>query len=130
MTTKVRKVSYKQFMEAMEAAVAERGEDYIYPKFEGEADDYHDSNGLCRYSLEDGTPACIIGEVLNRLNPEWLPPHDLIRGATSVLSDIGPEAFYRRDYGRIVTAATEAQSSQDRGNTWGDALRTARYKAE
>lgn len=85
-------------------AVAEKGEDYVYPEEE------KDGVG-CHYFYE-GRPSCIIGHVLSYLGMTEGPEGS---GAIFALRRLGfsPAEEY---------AAVAAQESQDAGRTWGDAL--------
>lgn len=115
-------VTDEEFTEALRAAVEERGEDYSYPEgiYEGQFDiprddDYH-NGGLCVYQTPDGTPACIIGLALYKIDPELVPDYDLVMSAQKALEDIGVSD-------RVRFAAGRAQGVQDGGDTWGHALR-------
>lgn len=109
----------QRFIEAMEAAVAQRGEDFVYPRDTHKDDDEWWSDGACVYSKPDGTPACIIGLALT-LAGETPPPYTFgAIGADAVLDN--------RGYGPAVqNAAANAQVAQDKGLTWGEALKDFR----
>lgn len=96
-----------EFTAAMEAAVAERGKDWVYPRTW-----YYE--GVCSYSLEDGTPACLIGVALSKLDPGLVPDFGERASAEIVLEDLVPEP--------VAIAAREAQVHQDNGHIWGSAL--------
>jgi hypothetical protein len=96
----------EQFTEAMKAAVAERGEDYVYP------------HAQCRYRGDDGAPRCIVGVAVFKLD-ESLRLEEL--GADGALRGIVPDHVRR--------AAAAAQVEQDGvwnesevRKTWGEAL--------
>lgn len=124
----------RKFIAAMEAAVAERGEDWVYPKPERDTDapDYidaylrdawhADSDGSCVYQTEDGEPACIIGLAMHKAGAE-LPTFDRIVGARCALRESGLNLSEG-----VLDAAALAQSKQDRHVTWGEAL--AAFKEE
>lgn len=121
--------TYDEFMAAMEAAVEDRGADWVYPRaseaaaMNGNAeDDWHFAYGECKYSLPDGSPACIIGEVLFRLDPTMLPGPDVLDSASGVLEW---ERF--EDFERVAKAADAAQLAQDSGAPWGEALAQAKW---
>lgn len=109
------------FTEAMEAAVAERGEDWTYPEYDAENADYGDTNwhydgGTCRYVTRDEKePACIIGLALTKMG---LPPEkiDMRTGALNLLGTLNVATGAERQ------AARYAQSKQDAGRSWGEAL--------
>lgn len=116
------KITEEQFTAAMEAAVAERGEDYVYPpqEEEGFADDYHTIGGTCLYSDESGKPLCIIGVALSKIDPALVPTHGSTEGASSLLSKM-VDSF------AVRVAAQNAQDAQDDGKPWGEALK--QYKS-
>jgi len=123
-------ITRETFTAAMEAAVAERGADWTYPEptpktpgYAGfQADDWHSGNwGACVYSTPDGTPACIIGLALHKIDPALVPEWDTVAPATSVLRDAGVTDYLLR------VAARAAQREQDSGKTWGEALAVYRH---
>jgi hypothetical protein len=59
-------ITLEQVTEALEAAVAEKGADFVYPV---EWRPGGDPNGICRYR-RDGKPACIWGNAFARLGIE------------------------------------------------------------
>lgn len=104
-------ITEEEFTAAMEAAVAERGEDFVYP------DEWRDEySEACRYSLPDGTPACIIGLALHKINPALVPTYDNTERALDVFEAIGDVPQ------NVALAAQRAQSQQDADKTWGVAL--------
>ena len=111
-------ITRENFTAAMERAVTERGEDFVYPEEWRTADGL----GACKYSLGDGTPACIIGLALWYIDPGLVPDSSEFGGANAVLSELGVEDPI------LEVAARAAQINQDSRRTWGDAL--AAYKAE
>lgn len=121
----------RRFIAAMEAAVEERGADWVYPKPQldpdrnPDADDsylpdeWHSDNwGTCVYQRENGEPACIVGLALHKMGEE-LPPFSIAASASSILDDY---SFILS--GEVVQAADRAQTKQDQGYTWGEALKT------
>lgn len=110
-------VSDEQFIEAMKAAVAERGEDYVYPEWSGNGleDDYHDKWGQCEYSTPSGEPACLIGLALSKIDEDLVPKYG--EGNISAYYAL-PESI--SDV--VRQAANEAQDEQDNEKTWGEAL--------
>ena len=99
------------FTAAMKAAVKERGADYLYP------DDARNADGECVYSLPDGTPACLIGVALSKINAGYAPKYEPVGGtsAAEVLVSLGAPPPVQR-------AARRAQVMQDDGYTWAVAL--------
>lgn len=105
-------------METLRAVVAERP-DYVY---DSEA---VDENGvpMCVY-VADGAPSCLVGHVLHRLGV----PLD----ALSVFDESGgkdAQLVVRRvldgTSGATAHRLWAAQSAQDNGETWGEALEAA-----
>lgn len=128
------KYTDEQFMAAIRKAVGIRGEDYVYPSKEEHPEywlntylDNTDSsdNLSCRYRLKDGTPACIVGLALHEIDPALVPASSQVANASIILRDIGFSPEVRRP-------ARAAQSAQDGGASWGEALRVfeACYAAE
>lgn len=106
------KYTQEQIVEAFDAAIEERGEEWVYPQGSG-TDEWH-VYGLCRYVKEDGAPACVWGVALNKVDPELVPSPDDTEGIRAV--------FHREciDYDNaLLTAATWAQIAQDRGMPYG-----------
>lgn len=106
---------------AMEKAVAERGEDWVYPKYE----DGWDHMGGCRYfHAETHDPACIVGFVINEhgwtedeATAAFLYRSDGVEGlrARALLDGLSaPPA--------VVHALSAAQAEQDECEPWGKAL--------
>jgi hypothetical protein len=110
----------RKFIEAMRAAVADRGEDFVYP--EGtEGWSPKDFDGLlstdCLYVRTDvDEPACLIGLALHKTG---ISLDDLRNwegnGARLVMGEKG----YTYE---LTWAAAHAQANQDMGATWGQAL--------
>ena len=104
----------REALELLEKAVATRGEDFVYQK----------RLGGCLYVYQ-GKPDCLIGVAL--IDFAGWPLSDLERFC--------PVASVAREFpGRIgadaVAVLQAAQDAQDAGETWGQALRAARNKAE
>lgn len=119
-------ITEEQFTKAMHEAVAERGENWVYPSLpeeeerEGLATEWRSESGLCRYSKSNGEPACIIGLALHKIDPSLVPPANNFNSASTVLSGKGlPRS--------VTFAAQHAQAAQDSGRPWGQAL--AEYEA-
>lgn len=123
-------ITDEQFMEALRA-VASENPDFSYPEEqwqeEGEYglnsvdDDWHYS-AECVYTHPDGTPACIIGHVVNKLDPELLQDiaYPYLANARSVLPDLFPGLSTT-----AVAAGAAAQGAQDGGHKWSYALEQA-----
>lgn len=115
----------EQALEALRKAVELKGSDYVYPP--GEKDSPH---GSCMYA-HNGSPSCIVGHLVNILDPEIFArlaaaeeqggPH----GAEELTNpDVNylPEDFWSPSTARVLGFA---QYAQDRGELWGTALATA-----
>ncbi|QIN93710.1 hypothetical protein QDW23_gp51 [Microbacterium phage Stromboli] len=125
--------------EAIDQLVQERGQDYVYPTEEV---------GGCYYSFEDGTPACLVGAVVAKLDPEAFQklveieaPFDDGNGGVfrykagtvgTVVAHPSPalvdgELVGGSRTGLVVEdrdlflALRDAQSTQDQGHSWGKA---------
>ncbi len=109
-------ITRESFSEAIEAAVAERGPDFIYPlEWKEEFPGNDDPTALrCVYFKEGVGPACIIGVALDKLgvDVEKIVNSD----ASTILSALGAT-----DLG-LLRAADLAQNQQDLGRPWVDAL--------
>lgn len=116
--TAVITVTPEQFDTAMEQAVRERGPDFVYPK--GESGWRLNPSGMCRYVRTDKEePACLIGLALFKLGV----PLEELRGYESSGADIVIDGTTSLGHEDVFAAATTAQSIQDEGSTWGEALR-------
>lgn len=113
---------------AMERAVALKGADYVYPDADG-----------CRYSWNDGTPACIVGHVAADLWPDKfkeVADYERVEEASGSVDgafvfglgeDRAGGGVLSIQPDRVVRNALQrAQNTQDNGFTWGEAL--AEYK--
>ncbi|WP_277670928.1 hypothetical protein [Saccharomonospora viridis] len=117
------------FTAAIKAAVDKRGKHWVYPINETGWVLYNltgEFGGGCRYFLESGEPACLIGTALAELGAT---PEDVTEGlnAGQVLYDLtgeGRDNFnpYSDSTPSWVRAAVAAQEEQDDGLSWGEAL--------
>jgi hypothetical protein len=113
-------LTYDRAVELAREIVAEFGEDYVYPedhkRHEYGDDDNQGGNMLCVYVHED-KPSCIVGQILHKhgVSVEALKAHEF-KGARTV-SYATAEADEKARF-----FLTGAQSHQDKGNTWGEAL--------
>lgn len=112
------------FIAAMHKAVEIRGGDYTYPTRDEHPEywthistspDPDPDEFACRYQLDDGTPACIIGLALSLIDPKLVPSSRLVVGGGEVLRILGAPAS-------LSLAAGRAQRVQDQGGPWGEAL--------
>lgn len=110
--------------------VAEKGEDYVYPRSEKKSRNPVTSriDEVCQYAYE-GRPSCLVGHVIYRLDPDAFSSvmeseakYGPAAAAELVLEGILPEDFWDAE---AENAMQEAQVAQDKGATWGRALDTA-----
>lgn len=112
-----RYIGADEALAALEAVVAEGGEDYVYP------DEEKDHDGMCRYVRKDGTPSCIVGHVVTLLDPELLPLLATKEGAAALSLGFPDKLHFTNQAAQVLDAA---QQEQDNGKTWGEALAYAR----
>jgi len=112
-------IDVKETIALLERAVAERGEDYIYPV--GKDSPWRDDFGQCLYRNSlTGEPACIVGLVASYVDPNvHLNEFDSVNALsqTWMRKNLTDDAIY---------ALRVAQTEQDAGFTWGDALRAVK----
>lgn len=107
---------------AARAAVEEKGADYVYPRSEmGDA---------CWYGGLDGKPSCIVGNIINRLDPrafaavvDWEVnggESGRVWQALAAASVVGDPIELTKAQ---ADALQSAQDYQDEGHEWGLALR-------
>ena len=112
-------ITRENFTAAMRAAVAERGEDFVYPAEGSELTEqgWRSERGTCVYVLPDGSPACLIGLALYKIDPGLLTyVESQFENASRVMGRAGVQD------GMLLLAADRAQGEQDDGAPWGDAL--------
>ncbi len=115
----------RKFIAAMEAAVEERGADYVYPQVTGTIDDAMHKAGMCVYRDSSGNPACLIGLALAKAEiPGTDIPgyHERTRSASELFAEWDTEDGYGALSWFIAEASDKAQTEQDNGAAWGDAL--------
>lgn len=112
-------ITRENFTAAMRAAVAERGEDWAYPAEGSELAEqgWRSEEGTCVYVLPDGSPACLIGLALYKIDPGLLTHVEFqYDDASRVMSRAGVQDSV------LLLAAGMAQNTQDDDVPWGDAL--------
>lgn len=113
-------ITRENFTAAMRAAVAERGEDFVYPAEGSELakQGWRSGEGTCVYVLPDGTPACLIGLALYKIDPDLLTYVDFpAQSASRVMNRAGVRDRV------LLLAADTAQNEQDEGASWGESLK-------
>jgi len=105
-------ITREQFIEAMHKAVAERGEDFVYP------DEWRES-ASCLYYIESPMGvregACIVGKAI-----EIATGGEVYTGYNAAAYEVLSEEYDLA--GDVGDAAFVAQRVQDTGGTWGEAL--------
>ena len=112
-------ITRENFTAAMRAAVAERGEGFVYPAQGSELAEqgWRSEEGTCVYDLPDGSPACLIGLALYKIDPGLLTHVGFqVDSASRVMSRVGVQDEM------LLLAADMAQDEQDVGVSWGKAL--------
>ncbi len=110
-------ITVQNFRDALAAAVAEKGSDYRYP--EGNMRVHPGTNSpMCSY-VTHGRTDCIIGNALHRLGVsiEVLLAFEG-KGADQVIRAVVTSPVPTL----VLDGADEAQSAQDTGGTWDEAL--------
>lgn len=107
-------ITYQSVVDGLSAIVAERGEDFVYPRYAGQ----------CTY-VYDGKPDCGVGCFLDSVG---VPLERLAEadggggiGASTLLEQLEGEgvASADEDAKRLLDTF---QAGQDNGHTWGSAL--------
>jgi hypothetical protein len=98
-------ITLEEMRSAIKAAVAEKGEDFVYPR-----------ESQCLYNeTENGPPRCIVGDAVHRLRPSLI----LKEGAAAAAALAGFATT------SAIMYALVAQVGQDNRYSWGTALRSA-----
>ena len=139
-------VDAPEVLALMEKAVAERGEDWVYPaqgdcRYQYDPYDYDDETwagpeekAMVAYFGDVKAPACLVGKVLFDLNPEFL--EQIVRNGDNGESVealhlesgwvIGDETFlFTAD---AIHALQVGQSAQDTGVPWGESVDRAKKR--
>lgn len=134
------RIDSRKMLDLLDKVVGSAGPDHVYDRTRrlwGEDDEYFlgrqqevlidpVAGGTCGYFYADGSPACIVGQVLSIVGVTA----DQV--GTENKQPVGPvteflELPWTDDAIRVAMAA---QNTQDRGRSWGEALREARDAAE
>ena len=99
--------TFDDVAKVLREVVAERP-DYVYP---------HD---YCVYRDEDGSPSCLIGHVIQRLDPDYFASISEQGNGATVRGLSWTDRFSVAE----VRALRAAQMIQDTGQTWAEALAT------
>ncbi|UVG35066.1 hypothetical protein SEA_CECE_317 [Microbacterium phage Cece] len=132
--TQARTFDRETVTQVLNEVVAEFGEHYVYPR-------RLDALG-CVYAVaseddpDEFAPSCIVGQVIARIDPEAFQELGALEArlgsktARFVFLDESSPLFGRTDDLAIVNGLYYAQSEQDLGGTWGDALARYRYEVD
>ena len=109
-------LTYDQALEGLQKAVQDRGEGFVYQEA------YPEHRDACYYFETDGQPACIVGHVLHQNGYDGPDPvGDVHRVREVGVLACDEEAALLLGY---------AQTFQDRGSSWGEAVASAVIRAE
>jgi hypothetical protein len=124
---KMPKVSftYEEAVQLLEKAVADRGADYVYAK---DPKALRTSFWRCVNVFVDGTPGCIIGQIL-AYKGFWDQEGAALYEGTVTVSDLIVEGVIEAD-DATAELLSAVQRNQDNGVSWGEAVSRARMIAE
>ena len=114
-------ITFDQMLEAIKRAVAERGEDFVYPD-DWRVKDHPAFPNTCVYFNDDGSRSCIIGMAMGYIDPkfpltEFKAIGENFEAATKTgILEIEEDA---------ANLATIVQDEQDSNVPWGLALENA-----
>lgn len=109
-------LTFERAVELAHEVVAEFGEDYVYPADQKRAED-GGSSPSCVY-VHENKPSCLVGQILHRHGVDLFDlSKEEFRGAHFVAFHLAGADMDTRQF------LDAAQSSQDKGNTWGEAVR-------
>lgn len=117
----------KQIIDAVDAAVAEKGADYTYER--GEPMDPDEAAPSCLYVHGD-KPGCIVGNAMHRLGIDLATLRESEgRSAGGLLIDLRDKQGYHASmWAQDFLDAVQHQ--QDNGDSWGDAVAEGRIRAD
>lgn len=116
-------ITLESARQALKSVVAEFGEDYVYierSEYPSHVDPNGDAGGSCFYvhdSAEGSVPGCLVAQVLHKHFDWSVDQLKGIEGRSAIDIPGLPEVVRRYLY--------VAQSEQDSGTSWGDALSCA-----
>lgn len=116
-------ITEEQFTTAMRAAVAERGGDWTYPKFNAESREggWYGAGGVPTYSNQHGAATCLIGKAME------------LAGLAVPFLTSGGSALAALDQKvplNVIYAARVAQIHQDGSRPWAEALALYEHAAK
>lgn len=127
MTEQILTLTYEQALASLEQAIAERGEDFVYPQ-EWRTSVSENFKGWCVNFNQDGSPSCIAGYVYSL----WSIENDEVWREDSVDTLAGRDGGEKdaataplQIDARTYVLLSSAQNAQDSGSTWKQALEIA-----
>lgn len=106
---------HRQFTKSLRRVVRKRGKRYVYSHVDGP--------NVTKYLNPDGSPSCLIAYALDDMKiamSSYWDQSEIEKSAHTIMESLGfPES--------TCVAATIAQTAQDDGYTWGQALK--KYKS-
>lgn len=146
MTTK--KIHAKDVLPLLAKAVEDRGADWVYPDTDNckyayvpeeykylDKDDYPGEAAMVEHFGDTFGPACMVGYVFNALDPEFLTSITSKYENGQSVDGLCLQRGWRvgdTDYvftSKAISVLVAAQSTQDVGGCWGDALKNAENAA-
>jgi hypothetical protein len=112
-------LTYDRALALLREVIAEKGEDYVYPKLEPEAAGDRGAVMECFY-VRDDAPSCIVGHVLHRAGVS-LDDLRAVEGWTPGDVEQAPPFTLWADE-MALELLYEVQNEQDAGRSWGEAL--------
>lgn len=107
--------------EVLEKVVAEKGAEYVYPYFETQ----------CFYAdpADTTAPSCIVGHVVAALDPhafQEIAAHEVDSGESMSVAQLSGDSYVGFEDQRLADALQAAQSVQDGGSPWAEAMEAYR----
>lgn len=113
-------LTFDQAKALLERAVEEKGKDFRYTQPKDEW-----GHGVCVYFDPDTkAPSCLVGHVLSYVGVTADIVESSLTNFSTDVDDLYEKGVLKAD-GETLMLLTLAQSEQDEGNTWGDALEEA-----
>lgn len=109
--------TYEDVMEAARKVVAEKGGEYLY----------RESRVRCKYAEPDGSPSCLVGHVIEKLDPqvfERLAGREEMHGNSEAAGALVQLGWLEPDFwtDEAEAAMDRIQYAQDCGEPWGAAV--------
>ena len=114
-------LTYEKALELLDRTVEEKGADYVAPGATGWGCHYFE------YGKEGEPPSCIVGHVLNYLDPSLRQADEVVHNESS---DSVLDGLSLTSDQRVYTLLEVAQVHQDSATPWGEAVAIAKRAAE